>query len=458
MRDWYEGIFHRLLHPAYESPLRGRYTLQYLADYQANQRLSSDEVQALQWRKLQALVRHCWGEVPFYRAHWGTVIDDPADLHSLHDFARLPTLTKAHVRTQFDRLHARSGREGLLYKHTDGTTGEPLRFAYSRIDYERRQALMHRGYAWAGYRIGSRCVYLWWSPQLAGWSLSALRQRLHHRLFNRSMLDAMQLDRERMPEYARRIAMIRPKAIVGYVTPLYLLARWARETGTPLHRPEVILTAAEPLEENQRAEIAGAFGAPVRNTYGCREFMLIAAEHAACGNMHINSDQLLVESAPLDLPAAPRTEQLIFTDLANRSMPLVRYLNGDVGVLGQRPCACGLPFPLLDRVDGRRFDVVRTPSGKSIHCSALTWVFLEVSGIVQYRIMQCAGGSLEVLLVPGAEYTEAIGRQIVAQMQQVAAEPMAITIRLVDHIAAGHNGKSRPIGADPAPEPGAIQV
>jgi phenylacetate-CoA ligase len=441
-RDWFEDAFHGVLHPLYESPLRGRRTLAHLRVLESNARLDAEAAAAMQWTRLQAMLRHCWDNVPFYRTHWSAAIGSIDEIRCTADLARLPVLTKTHLREHFRDLHARGDNGRLLYKQTDGTTGEPLRFAYTRDAYEQRQAVMHRGYRWAGYRVGSRALYLWWSPHLRQPGLRAARERLHHRLFNRSFIDAMHLDPVHLARYARQIAAAAPRAIVSYVTPLYLLARWALATGTRLHQPEVILTAAEPLEEYQRATIREAFRAPVRNTYGCREFMLIASEHASCGRLHVNSDQLVVESIPLDIAGAQSTEQIVVTDLANRGMPMVRYVNGDVGRLATQACTCGLPFPVIERLDGRRLDMLRTPSGRLIHFSAITYGFLTARGVAQYKVIQ-RGDRLEVRVVPVAGYCDEVGRAIVAGIAAVIGEPMAIELVLVEQIPPGRNGKFR---------------
>jgi phenylacetate-CoA ligase len=449
-RDWYEDAFHRVIHPAYESPLRGRGTLRHLRQYRSHMRLSPDALADLQWRTLQLQLRHCWANVPFYREHWSAEITDIDEVRSMDDFRRLPLLTKQHVRERFADLHATGQREAILYKSTDGTTGEPLRFGYSREVYERRQAVMLRGYGWAGYRVGARALYLWWSPQLRENSLQALRERLQHRLFNRHYVDAMHLEPANLADYARRIADLRPKAIVSYVMPLYHIARWALEGGHRLHRPDVILTAAEPLEPFQREAIEQAFRCPVRNTYGCREFMLMAAEHQACGRMHVNADHLVLESIPLDIEGARGSEQLVVTDLWNRAMPLVRYVNGDVGALAAEPCTCGLPFPVLDRVDGRRLDAVVTPTGRRIHFSAVTYVFLSVPGVRQYKVIEHGQRRLEVRVVPGDGWSDEVGRRIVAEIERTIGEPMPVELNLVDWIPPGRTGKFRITEREPA--------
>ena len=70
MNRLYETAFRRLLYPAYESGLRRRGTLRYLAQYERDQWLSTDEIMALQWRKLERLLDYCWTRIPYYRDRW----------------------------------------------------------------------------------------------------------------------------------------------------------------------------------------------------------------------------------------------------------------------------------------------------------------------------------------------------------------------------------------------------
>ena len=107
LRQAYEPLFRNVVYPLYESGLMRRDTLRYLAEYEQNQWLPAERIQALQWRKLQALIAHCWERVPFYRDHWGRAgMSDPAEIRSLQDYARLPVLTKRDLREDFERLKA----------------------------------------------------------------------------------------------------------------------------------------------------------------------------------------------------------------------------------------------------------------------------------------------------------------------------------------------------------------
>ena len=67
----YAPLFRHVLWPLYEGGLMRRRTLQYLREYERQQWQSPEEIEARQWQGLQALIRHCWEHVPFYRTWWG---------------------------------------------------------------------------------------------------------------------------------------------------------------------------------------------------------------------------------------------------------------------------------------------------------------------------------------------------------------------------------------------------
>ena len=153
MSDWYELLFRGVLFPLYESGIRRRGTLRYLREYERNQWLAPDQIAQIQWSKLQALLQHCWNEVPYYRQAWTRAGIRPEDVCTRADFQRLPVLEKQDIRANLGDLVARSHRGRVLYKATGGSTGEPLKFGYSRESYERRMAAMWRGYRWGGADI-----------------------------------------------------------------------------------------------------------------------------------------------------------------------------------------------------------------------------------------------------------------------------------------------------------------
>lgn len=442
MNGLYEPLFRKVLYPAYESGLRRRRTLDYLREYERDQWRSADELDALQWRKLQRLIGHCWEQVPFYRQWWGRAgVADVADIRSREDYARLPALTKPVIREHAQSMVSPTHRDDLYFKTTGGSTGEPLRFGYTRESYERRIAVMFRGYGWAGAHLGQRTVYLWGAPVAAPAGFQLYKDRLYHAAFNRRMLNAFDMNEARMAEYAEAIDRYKPDTIVSYVGPLVELAQWIERNGRTAHRPQRILGAAEALHPHQRELLQRVFGAPAYDTYGCREFMLIAAECEAHEGLHLNVDHLHVEFA--DGPDADGPSDLIVTDLHNFGMPLMRYVNGDLGTPGQARCACGRGLPKLAKVDGRKLDALRLRDGRLLPGEYIVYLFLPITGIKQYQVVQQELDVLRVRLVPDVGYGASTEDAIREGFRKLTGDNVRIEFETVDAIALTASGKRR---------------
>ena len=442
MTGLYEPLFRRVLFPAYESGLRRRKTLRYLREYEQSQWRAPEQIEALQWQKLQSLVRHCWEQVPYYRELWSTLgVSAPDDISSPADYARLPVLTKPEIRANFDKLIAPAYRDGLLYKTTGGSTGEPLRFGYTRESYERRLSIMWRGYGWAGARLGQRTLYLWGTPVGA----QKRKDRMYHAAFNRYMLNAFEMSEARMAEYADAIDRFRPETIVSYVAPIVKMAEWLIANGRRVHRPQRILGAAESLHESQRRIIEQAFGCPAYNTYGCREFMLIAAECEHRGGLHINADHLKVELGAVNGEGQDESEprDIIVTDLHNYGMPLLRYANGDLASAGARTCACGRGLPLLASVDGRKLDALRTRDGRFVPGEYIVYAFLYATGIKRYQVVQKELDAFEIRIVRDRDFEPSAIDLVRRELLKVVGDSVSLNFEFVDEIPLTQTGKLR---------------
>lgn len=440
MNRVYESLFRRALFPLYESSLRRRNTLRYLKEYEDSQWLDAEQIKEIQWCKLQELIRHCWENVPYYRRSWSALgISDPGDIAGEQDFARLPALDKPTIRENLDQLIASNHRNSVLFKTTGGSTGEPLRFGYTRESYERRLAIMWRGYGWSGARLGQRTLYLWGVPP----GTQKYKERLYHAVFNRHMLSAFEMSESRMAEYADIIDRFRPETIVSYVAPVVKLSEWLLANGRKPWRPQRVLGAAEALHESQRELIERAFGCPAYNTYGCREFMLIAAECEHRKGLHVNADHLRVElSASLGSDErGPR--DIVITDLHNYGMPLLRYMNGDLATPGGLECKCGRGLPLLSSVDGRRLDALRTPDGRYVPGEYIVYAFLGVTGIRRYQVVQKRLDTFDIMLVRDSHFDESVIELMRHELAKVIGEGVTLNFHYADDLPLTPSGKHR---------------
>src|SRR5258706_104926 len=175
-------------------------------------------------------------------------------------------------------MRARGPGLGLISKPPGGSSGVPLHFALDRQSNDRRTAAWHRGYAWAGAGPGERQLYLWGVPLTARSPLKRCKDRLYDWLYRKRVFNSFDMSRQREDAFVRQLNSTRPDAIIAYANPLYELARSLTTRGVRVYSPKSIVVGAEKLHAFQRELIERAFGAPVFETYGSREFMLIGAE------------------------------------------------------------------------------------------------------------------------------------------------------------------------------------
>jgi len=440
----YPALFRRVLFPAYETLIR-RGTHRFLEEYRRNQWLDAASIRRIQLDKLNNLLEYCWEQVPYLDRIWRQSGLRPRRLQSARELEEFPTLSKHQITSNYLEMTSTPWRGRSLHKTTGGTTGDPFRFEYTMESYARRTAVMWRGYEWAGAGLGERTAYLWGSP-----TPNRLRDRLkdnaYHWAFNRRVFNANAMLKESdIEDYVHAIDRYRPTALVGFVRPVLAMAQWITRTGNSIRGPASIITGAEALYEAERKEIESAFDCPVFNTYGCREFMLIAAQCEQRTGLHINADHLVVELVdPEGRGVTDGPGDVVITDLHNLAMPLVRYRNGDrATAMHEGACTCGRGLPLLQSVDGRILDMIVTPDGRNVPGEFFVYVMLGRVAITQYQIVQVDTDLLEVRIVCNDALARSECDRITAQIAEVTGPSMRIAIVKVDAIDEPASGKRR---------------
>ena len=119
--------------------------------------------------------------------------------------------------------------------------------------------------------------------------------------------------------------------------------------------PNRVTTNSEPLMPETRDAARKAWNVEINNMWGCVEVGHIGIECDAHQGMHRSDDLIITEfvdhnDQPTSDPEA--IDRVLVTSLFNRTLPLIRYELTDVPVPGNRPCACGAAYPLIQSVQG----------------------------------------------------------------------------------------------------------
>jgi phenylacetate-CoA ligase len=113
--------------------------------------LPREDLEALQLRRLKALVERVYENVPFYRKNFDERGLKPADIQSLADVKLLPFTTKQDLRDNYPFGMFAVSRENIVRIHSSsGTTGKATVVGYTRRDIRNWGRLMGRCLAAAG--------------------------------------------------------------------------------------------------------------------------------------------------------------------------------------------------------------------------------------------------------------------------------------------------------------------
>jgi len=367
----------------------------------------------------------------------------PGNVQSLGDLAKLPLLTKPLIRANVDRLKADDAGKLMRY-NTGGSSGEPLVFYMGADRVSHDVAAKWRATRWWGVDIGDPEIVVWGSPIELG-AQDRLRQ-LRDRVLRTELLPAFDMSETNLDRFIERIKAKRPKMLFGYPSALAYIARHAERRNERVDGLgiKVAFVTSESLYDHQRRQIEKTFGCRVANGYGGRDAGFIAHECPE-GSLHITAEDLIVELIDADGRVVPAGEpgEIVVTHLATRDFPFLRYRTGDVGVLGNRACACGRGLPTLSEVKGRSTDFVVAMDGTVLHGLALIYVVRDLPGIRTFAIVQESLERTRVSIVPEGGFDERARTTIREGIKARLGAGVAVDVDVVESIAAERSGKHR---------------
>ncbi|MCC6553960.1 MAG: phenylacetate--CoA ligase family protein [Polyangiaceae bacterium] len=440
----YGVLFRNYLYPFYETRLRGRETLTRLGELRRSQWWAEEDLREQGFRRMLDALQFAEQRVPYYRRVFAEHGVRARDVKAPEDLLRFPVLTKADIRAAGAELVAEGYRGELIASGTGGSTGQPVRFSFDHRTYEIRIAGAMRADGWAGAQLGERELHVWGTAITQEPRWKRVKRAVHEAALRKKVMSCFELSEARLAEVAREIARYRPRLIVGYVTPLYHVARYVLQTAHRLPAPAGVVATAERLFQHQREVIERAFEAPVFDRYGCREVMLIGAECERHEGKHINAEGVFVElvrGGRLAEPGEPG--EVIVTDLACRSMPLVRYRNEDIAIAAKSACSCGRGLPMLASVEGRTLDMIVGPDGQLVAGELFPHMLKDYPTVLRFQVHQDRQRAITVKLVPGDGFLPETPRLIEHELRRFFGARAEICVKVVDDIPLTAGGKHR---------------
>jgi len=402
-----------------------------------------------QWGKIQETLRIAYENIPYYRRRFRAEGIDPNEIRSFEDFQRLPFLTKADIKEYLEEMTSRAvPRLKWLATTTGGSTRQPMRFYQLKgVTRSKERAFIHDMWGRFGYRPGQRAV------QIKGRHVGRPEQGRfwdYEPIQNVLEMDSHYLTESNLPAYVEAIRKFRPDFLIGYVSSVYLLARWLEEhPESDFPRLRGLFLASENLYPWQRALFSRVFQCPICSHYGHSEMVLLGAECPLSTHYHFYPQYGYLEVIGPDGKPCTRpgeVGELVGTAFDNPVMPFIRYRTEDYGVLGRSACECGRNYPVLERIEGRLQEFIVTRTGRLISICVMGAAHFDMlDNVYQTQYYQEEPGKLEFRVVPRRGFTAEDVRRIQAAIQQRTGEDVDVTVRVVKEIPRTPTGKHRMI-------------
>jgi len=418
---------------------RGENALQYVSDYKETQQLSGDELHDYQLKQIKEIAEVAAKSIPFYEEQLVINGIGPDKLETLGDLQHYPVITKSQIQNNAPEFENSNIKGTSYWITTGGSTGKPLRILKDAESLGRRRGAMYRFYDWWNIELGDKQARFWGVPlDIPG----RMDERNKDSLMNRRRFNAFNMTEENFKDFYNKMLKFRPTYFYGFVSVIYEFAKYLEDSSLDGSRfgLKAIIVTSETIYPDQREVIHRVFGAPVVVEYGAGEVGIIAFE-CKKGNLHINSDNIVLESVD---------GKAVVTELHSRAMPLIRYELGDTIIPADKQgiCECGCGFPMIEHISGREVDMIDLGDGSKAHSQALNYVFQDFGElrryIHQFKVLQNSkDGSIEILITPTNLFDDESDDSIIRVFRDRVGFKGKITIKTVDEIPRDPSGKLR---------------
>lgn len=300
-------------------------------------------------------------EIPIYAEKYYRAGIQPAAVKSWEDFRRLPLITKPELQAVYPDgcVHPSMQRDICFQTRSSGSSGMSLRIM---VDLEAiaidtlqgaRQFSLQSGRYKSSDTVANIYTVPWWTSAIGG-------RYVNHFI---SSLISPQATADILAELQPNIISLYPSNLDALLTHH---TRWRHDD------LQLVVTHSEQSSRELRRKWQSIIGVPVLDEYSSEEGTRIALE-CPCGHYHTCDDTVIFEI--LD-PETMQTQQpgkpgiVVITNLLNRAMPFIRYVQGDIATAGPTS-HCPIQWGCIENIQGRANDAFVTREGRVVPAGSI---------------------------------------------------------------------------------------
>ncbi len=355
--------------------------------WQKEEQLSRDEMTALQSKRLVAMVRRVYDNVPFYKNKMDSIGILPQDIKGIEDLSKLPYTTKQDLRDHYPyKMFAVPMKEVVRVHASSGTTGQPTVVGYTKKDLEMWADCMARLYVGMGATdediIQNALGYGFFTGGL-GFHYGA--ERLGATIVPISTGNTKK-QIQILREFGSTVMVTTPSYALYLAESIRAMGIAPQELGL-----KIAPLGGEPWTYEMRAQIEESLGLKAYDSYGLSEIVGpgVAFECTHKNHLHINEDHFIPEIVDVDTlnPLAVGQEgELVFTTVTKEALPLIRYRTRDITSLVDGDCGCGRTTRRMRKCTGRSDDMLII-RGVNVFPSQIESVLLNLGDTAPHYVL-----------------------------------------------------------------------
>lgn len=414
----------------------------YLLELLQSQWKSYEELKILQNRKLKAILKFSYENIPIYHKKFKEVNLKSEDIKTAEDLIKLPFLTKDEVQNSFPKeiVSPLVDLSKCWTSHTSGTSGKPITTVYDKKAEDFEKACVLRPNLSCGQGLFDKWVVITSPEHIQDKTLNKKWfQRLG--LFSQEYISLF----EDAKKQISILEKLNPEVLDGYSSSLYLIAKELKASGNNKIKPKIVYGTSDMLTKEMRTVINSAFDVEIYDQFGSVEMGRTAWECPKHSGYHIDMEAVVMEFIKdNEQVTSGERGEIVYTNLYNYAMPFIRYQIGDVGILTDERCACGRGLPLMKIIEGRKTDFIKVPNGKVFPPNI--WIVILMSHeIEQYKVIQEKLDYFNIKIIPKSGFNKESIEDIKNKAKNVLGHEVTIDIEIVNEIPREKSGKMVPI-------------
>jgi phenylacetate-CoA ligase len=355
---------------------------------------TQEELNNLQNKKLRSIIKYAYHNIPIYHKKFKSAKILPDNIKTKSDLIKIPFLTKDEIQSSFPNEIVSPGIDinKCWTPRTSGSTGKPLTIVYNSNaeSFEKASAIR------PNLSVGQHLLDKW---VIIGDPSHSKEKKKWFQKFGFFAPNYISLF-ESTEKQISMMEKIKPNILDGYSSSIFLIAKKIDNNKIKTLNPKIIYGTSEILTNDMREYINSVFNLEMFDQFGCVEMGRTAWECSEHTGYHMDAEAVIMEFLKNgENVSSGESGEIVYTNLYNYSMPLIRYKIGDVGIPTDKKCPCGRGLPMMKLIEGRKDAFIQLPNGKIL--PPIVWtILLRPFRLKQFKVIQEKKDKIKIQMVP----------------------------------------------------------